>query len=225
VHRLKAVIFDMDGLLIDTEPIWRRAEIEEFGRVGLRLTEEQAIQTMGVRVSEVVELRYRQHPWNGPSREEVTRRIEEAVIRHIVEDGEAQAGVYSALQTARDAGLPVAIASSSSLEMIEAVVRRLGIGEYVDLVCSAVDEPAGKPHPAVYLTTARRLGAPPEACLALEDSPNGVLSAKAAGMRCIVVPDPFLADDPRMDEADVRLDSLEDFTPQLLATLETDTGG
>lgn len=210
----------MDGLLIDTEPIWRQAEIEVFNSVGLHLTEEQCLETMGVRVAEVVAIWYHRHPWEGPSIQEITDRIESAVVSHVMAEGEAKPGVYSALATVRAAGLPIAIASSSSIRLIRAVVQRLKIGQYIDVACSGDAEPEGKPHPGVYLTTARKLGVAPESCLALEDSPNGVLSAKAAGMTCIAVPDPHLAGDPRMSLADLRLDSLEELTPQLLSSLQ-----
>jgi sugar-phosphatase len=219
VPTIRAVIFDMDGLLIDTEPIWRRSEIEIFGRLGLHLTEEQCLEHMGVRVAEVVDLWYARHPWTGPSREAVTRQIEDRVIQYVLSEGEAKPGVDRAMELIHEAGLPIAIASSSSLTLIDAVVQRLGLERYVQLRASAVDEAEGKPHPAVYLTAARRLGVEPERCLALEDSPNGVLSAKGAGMYCIAVPDPNLAADPRFDRADRRLDSLEEFTPELLGRL------
>lgn len=216
----RAVIFDMDGLIIDTEPIWRQSEIEIFGRLGLHLTEEQCLETMGVRIAEVVELWYSRHPWNGPSTSEVTREIEEAVIRHVQTEGEPKPGVLEAFGTIHEEGLPIAIASSSSEALIQAVVERLRLQRYISAICSANREPEGKPHPAVYLTAARRLGVRPANCLALEDSPNGVLSAKRAGMFCIVVPDPYLANDPHMNEADIRLDSLLEFTPDLLDELQ-----
>jgi mannitol-1-/sugar-/sorbitol-6-/2-deoxyglucose-6-phosphatase len=217
---LEAVIFDMDGLLIDTEPIWRRAEIEIFGQVGLTLTEEQCLETMGVRIAEVVDRWYRRYPWEGVSRQEVTRRIEDRVISHVMEEGEPMPGVHEALHTAREAGLSIAIASSSSLALIRAVVTRLEIDSYIEVMASGSDELEGKPHPAVYLTAARLLGVDPGRCVAVEDSPNGVLSAKAAGMICIAVPDPFLAGDPQMARADLRLNSLEEMTPDLLHWLQ-----
>lgn len=216
---LAAAIFDMDGLLIDTEPIWRRSEIEIFGELGLHLTEEQCMQTMGVRVAEIVQLWYSRHPWEGPSCAEVTRRIYASVIEHVLSEGQPMPGVLDALRTVRDRGLVCGIASSSSEILIRAVVERLGIGEYIQMICSADNEAEGKPHPAVYLTAARRLGVSPEQCVAFEDSPNGVLSAKAAGMLCIVVPDRYLAGDPRMACADVRLESLEQFSSETLDAL------
>lgn len=216
---LEAAIFDMDGLLIDTEPIWRRSEIEVFGELGLHLTEEQCMETMGVRVAEVVELWYSRYPWDGPSCQEVTRQIYSSVIEHVLSEGEPLPGVLYTLRTVRDRGLLCAIASSSSEILIRAVIQKLNIGEFIQTICSADDEAEGKPHPAVYLTAARRLGVPPDRCVAFEDSPNGVQSAKAAGMLCIVVPDPYLAGDPRMERADLRLESLEEFSSQTLDSL------
>ncbi len=216
---IRAAIFDMDGLLIDTEPVWRRTEIEIFGHLGLHLSEEQCLQTMGVRVAQVVELWYSRHPWNGPSCVAVTQEIIDSVISRVRNEGAAKEGVYDALETVRRAGLPIGIASSSSENLIHAVIERLGIGPYVQVICSADAEMEGKPHPAVYLTTARCLGFAGQDCLAFEDSPNGVLSAKAALMYCIAVPDPYLADDPRMRAADLTLESLADFTPALLDEL------
>lgn len=216
---IRAAIFDVDGLLIDTEPVWRRTEIEIFGRLGLHLTEEQCLQTMGVRVAQVVELWYGRHPWSGPSCAEVTQEIIDSVISRVRNEGEAKVGVYDALDTVRRAGLPIGIASSSSEALIRAVIERLGIGRYVDVICSADAEMEGKPHPAVYLTAARCLAVAGQDCVAFEDSPNGVRSAKAAGMYCIVVPDPYLVDDPGMKAADLTLGSLADFTPALLGRL------
>jgi len=214
VTSLQAVIFDMDGLLIDTEPVWRQAEIEVFARVGLHLTEEQCMETMGVRVAQVVELWYQRHPWVGPTCDEVTEAIEDAVILHVREQGTPMRGVDNALDVVRAEGLPMAIASSSSVRMILAVVETLGIGGDIEAVASANDEAEGKPHPAVYLSAAAKLGVPPQACLALEDSPNGVVAAKAAGMICVSVPDVHLAHDPRMASADFRLASLDEFSAQ-----------
>jgi mannitol-1-/sugar-/sorbitol-6-/2-deoxyglucose-6-phosphatase len=223
VSSVTAAIFDMDGLLIDTEPIWRRSEIEIFGELGLHLTEDQCMQTMGVRVAEVVALWYRRHPWEGPSCEEVTRRIYASVIEHVRSEGEPMPGVIKALRIVHTLGMPCAVASSSSEILIRAVIEKLDIGQYIKAICSADDETEGKPDPAVYLTAARRLGVTPEQCVAFEDSPNGVLSAKAAGMFCILVPDPYLAADPRMGRADICLESLEDFTAETLGRLSATT--
>ena len=102
----------------------------------------------------------------------------------------------------------VALASSSAYRLIGAVTERLGLAGEFEVAYSAEEEEYGKPHPGVYLTTARRLGVAPTQCLAIEDSFNGVLAAKAARMRCVAIPEPAQRRDPRFGIADLVLDSL-----------------
>lgn len=214
---IDAAIFDLDGLLIDTEPIWRRAQVEVWGRLGQAITEEECLAFMGMPIKRIAEERYRQYPWEGSTTiDQVGEQVIDSVIDHVRSEGEALAGVYHALRVIHEAGLRIGIASSSPERLIYAVVDRLGIAEYIQTVTSAEHEAHGKPHPDVYITAARALGTPPERCIALEDSPNGVLAAKAAGMFCIVVPDRHMAGDERMNRADLRLDTLADLTPGLL---------
>lgn len=219
---ISAVIFDMDGILIDTEPIWRRVEIEVFGRLGLHLTEEQCVDTMGLRVPEIVALWYSRHPWNGLSPGEVTQSILAGLIESVRREGEPLPGVRDTLETIRALGLRIGLASSSSMDVIEAVLDRLQIASYFEVICTGDDEAEGKPHPAVYLRAAERLRVPPERCLAIEDSPNGVVAARAAGMYCVAIPDPHLAQDQRFEQANLRLDSLSQITPKLLRDIATD---
>lgn len=213
------IIFDVDGLLIDTEPVWRRAETEVFGELGIELTEADGAETMGVRIDEVVAHWRARRPWPGaggpPDDHEIAGRIVDLVIAHVRERGEPQPGVAAAFAAARAVGA-VALASSSPPALIDAICDRLGLS--VAVRCSAVDEPWGKPAPDVYLTAARRLGVAPARCVALEDSPNGVRSALAAGMPCLAVPDPFVAADPAFARARL-LTSLEEVTPDLLRSM------
>jgi sugar-phosphatase len=99
------------------------------------------------------------------------------------------------------------------------VVDQIGVREYLHVLQSAEHEPYGKPHPAVYIEAARRLDVPPERCLAVEDSPAGLLAAKAARMACLVVPAPEMRADRRYCIADLQLDSLLDFRLDLLDRL------
>jgi sugar-phosphatase len=214
--RVDAIIFDMDGLLVDSEPLWRIAEIETLSAVGVPITEEDAVQTTGLRTDEVVELWYARYPWPDPPRKEIEARIITRLIALVRERGELMPGVIETLQAVSGAGYPLAIASSSSSEIITAVLDTLGIASYFQVAQSAEHEPYGKPHPGVYIEAARRLGVEPRHCLAFEDSPNGVIAAKAARMRCIAVPDPALADDHRLRAADLILPSLAEFRLGLL---------
>ncbi len=212
---IKACVFDMDGVLIDTEPVWRRVERDVFRRVGIELTDAQLRETWGMRIEEVVDFWYRARPWDGIRPRAIQREIVRAMVDHVHNDGVPLPGAIEAVSTARDAGLKVGIASSSSYELIEAVIRRLDMAHLVDAVCTADDEKLGKPDPAVYMSAARLLGAKPGECIAVEDSPAGVRSAKAAGMLCIaVLTDAVKRDD--IKDADVKINSLLDFTPELL---------
>jgi sugar-phosphatase len=218
--RIRAVIFDMDGVLIDTEPVWRRVEMGVFDSVGVHLTEDECRETMGVRIDEAVRLWYRRRPWRGDSVDVVAQRILDGVVAHVRAHGVAVDGALTAIAAVRDAGLLCAVASSSPRLLIDTVIDRLGIAGAVDAVCSAETELRGKPAPDVYLTTASLLGVPPQSCVAVEDSANGVLSARAAGMRCIAIPDGETASDPRLDAATVRVDSLRDLDRALLESLD-----
>jgi beta-phosphoglucomutase-like phosphatase (HAD superfamily) len=138
---------------------------------------------------------------------QVADLIVDRVIAHVKAEGQPMPGVTAAIALFERYGLRLAIASSSPLRLIDAVCDRLGLAR-IAVRCSAREEVRGKPAPDVYLTAARRLGVAAAGCLALEDSPNGIASARSAGMRCVAVPDPLLADDPGYRQADLVLGSL-----------------
>ena len=206
----------MDGLLIDTEPVWRTAEQEVFGDLGVDLTEADLLDTTGVRIDELAAARL---PLDGPSPAEVADRITDLVIAHVKHKGEPMPGVPEAIALFQRSGLRLAIASSSPKRLIDAVCTRLALD--IDVRCSALDEPRGKPAPDVYLAAARRLRLTPARCLAVEDSPAGVVAAKDAGMTCVAVPDPLLTGDPRYRRADLVLPSLTELTEPLLRRFRT----
>ncbi len=182
-----AFIFDMDGLLIDSEPLWRRAEISVLATVGVQLTDEMCKETMGSRLDEMVAYWYARFPWTGKSQPEIAREILTRVTTLIMAEGEAMPGVQEILDRLLAQGMPLGLASSSPPELIEAVLTRLKIQSAFSVVCSAVDEALGKPDPGVYLTAARQLGVDPVLCVALEDSLAGVASAAGAGMMVVAV--------------------------------------
>jgi len=216
---IDAVIFDMDGLLIDSEPLWRIAETKAMNAVGVPMVEEDGFLTMGLRTDEVVEFWYARYPWKTPSKTEVGSAIVRNVIGLIEERGEAMPGAVDAVRGVREAGYRVGLASSSSMDIIDAVLGKIGLRGDFGALQSAEHEPYGKPHPAVYIECARALGVSPSRCLALEDSPAGVLAAKAAKMLCIAVPPPELREDGRYCIADLQLDSLERFSADTIREL------
>lgn len=217
-----ACAFDMDGVLIDTEPVWRQVELDVFARVGVALTDDQLRDTWGMRIEEVVDHWYQERPWNGIRPHAVQREIVREMVEYVRNDGIPMAGALQAIDIARAAGLRIAIASSSSRELIDAVIDRLGIIDLVDAVCTADDEVRGKPDPAVYLSAARALDVLPSCCVAIEDSPVGVTSAVAAGMRCIGVRSHGdLSGD--ISHAHVVIDSLLEITPALLLSTDADS--
>ena len=207
--RLRAVILDMDGLLIDTEPVWRAAQAEVFAGLGVQLTEQELLDSTGQPTGDLIPLWRQRAPGGdrGRTDAQVADQITDRIIAHVKAEGEPMPGVTAAIALFRRHGQALAIASSSPRRLIDAVCDRLGLQD-IDVRCSGAEEAHGKPAPDVYLTAARRLGLPAAECLAIEDSPNGVLAAKAAGMRCVAVPDPLLAADPRFSAADLVLGSL-----------------
>ncbi|MDX1348729.1 MAG: hexitol phosphatase HxpB [Putridiphycobacter sp.] len=209
---MKAIIFDMDGVLIDSEPLWKIAEIKGFGKVGLDLTQTDCEETVGLRIDEVVKMWYQKKPWKGRSCEEVTIDIVNILIQEIKARGEALPGVKEVLEVCEKSDLKIGLATSSYHRIIEAVLDKLDIRHYFEVIHSAEFEKYGKPHPAVFLSAAELLNVDPTECLVIEDSLNGVVAAKAARMKVIAVPEQSHAYNPKLMLADHIIPSLEAFS-------------
>ncbi|HOT13624.1 MAG TPA: hexitol phosphatase HxpB [Bacteroidales bacterium] len=206
------VIFDMDGVIIDSEPLWRETLIEVFGEIGIKLTEDMCRQTMGMTTKGAVDYWYEKLPWKGFSIEEVISKIEFSIIEKIKAKGTAMTGVVDVMQMLKKQGIRMALASSSAIKVIETVLDKLDLRQYFELYHSAQLEAKGKPDPAVFLSTARMMNYHPSQCLVIEDSIHGVSAAIAAGMKVVAIPDPVLFNDKGFDKADLKLKSLKDFT-------------
>lgn len=217
---VSAVIFDMDGVLIDSEPFWRKADIEVFATVGVKLTEEMCLQTMGMTCIESVKYWYRQFPWNSKSIEQVRDEIEEHLVRSVRKHGKPLKGVDQILTFFENKNIPIALASSSSEHIIEAVLERLNLAHRFQMYHSAQHEEFGKPHPAVFLTTAERLEVEPHDCIVFEDSINGVKAGLAAGMKVVAVPEAHMKNDKRYGAAHLIIDGLHTFDEKKLALLD-----
>jgi len=205
----RAAIFDMDGLLIDSEYLWLEVEVEILGALGVPLEAASSRQTMGMFVNEVIDFWYERYPWRGPSPEAVAESVVDRVCEVVQARGTLLPGVQRAIDLCRAHDLALGLASSSQYKMIHLVLDHFSLASSFPVVHSAEDEQYGKPHPAVYLGAAAKLGINPQQCLAWEDAPAGVLAAKAARMACVAVPEPAERHHRAFAIADAVLDSLE----------------
>lgn len=182
---LKAFIFDMDGVIIDSEPLHYEVDIEIMNHFGYAIKHEYLDQFVGMTNPEM---------WRHIREDfKMTQNVEEIIEQQLARKIDALRaleiepieGIRQLIVDIKSSGLMVGIASSSPRVFIEEVVSKFGIADQFDCIVSGEEVPAGKPAPDVYLEAAKELGVHPEDCLVLEDSRNGIIAAKAAGMRCI----------------------------------------
>lgn len=221
---IAAALFDMDGLLVDSEPLWREAEVRVFGAHGVPLTEADCATTSGLRIDEVVAHWKAHFGAHALATDALVGAIVEEVIALVRAKAVAKAGVGELLERCARRGLAVALASSSSPRIIDAVLESLAIGPHFQARVSAQGLDFGKPHPEVFLRSARILAVEPRACVVFEDSMFGVVAAKAARMSCIAVPDDHQRGDPRYVLADATLATLLEVTDELLDRLARERG-
>ena len=220
-----ASIFDMDGLLIDSEVLWHEAEIEILGALGVPLAVDGCRTTKGMFVHEVTEHWFARYPWSGPAPAEVAVTLVDRVIELIVTKGQLKPGALHAVDLCAELGLSLAVASSSEYRLIDAALSHFGLRERFAVIHSAEEEEYGKPHPAVFLTAARRMSAPPKQCVVWEDAPAGVLAAKAASMACVAVPESDEGHHPAFGLADLVVDSLDEVDASSLERVARDHFG
>jgi sugar-phosphatase len=217
---LNTVIFDMDGLLIDSEPLWGEAMGEVFAQMGIHLTPEHYQHTTGLRTSEVVDYWYHHFKWQDKAPGLVTGEIIEKVTEKIMRRGAAMDGLDYILGFFSAHDFKIGLASSSPMALIRSVLEHLQIRRYFQAVYSAEFETHGKPHPAVYLACAEELNSYPMECIVFEDSITGLIAAKAARMKTVVVPEAHRRGDPRYVLADMQLNSLSEFNENSIKLLE-----
>jgi sugar-phosphatase len=209
---IKAIIFDFDGIIIDSEPLWVEAEIDVFKSVGVELTHELCRKTTGLGTHDTIQYWYNVHHWSGKSLFQLYKEILEAMQRLIFERADLKEGYLDVLQFFVEKKLPMAVASSSPLKLITTALKKFHLFEFFKTISSAENEEHGKPHPALYLGASQKLGIEPVNCLSFEDSFNGGIAAKAARMKLVMVPDSHDFNSTRFDFADLKLISLKDFT-------------
>jgi len=202
IKKYEAVIFDMDGVLIDSEPLWKIAMEEVFHSVGCMITKKDFQKTVGLRIDEVIAFWHKEVGWDKYSSKEVEHKIIQRMIELIHQNGTPLVGVLDTLHFLRKNNIKIGLATSSYTVLIDAVLNTLNIRGHFDFVHSAEDEEFGKPHPAVYLSVAKKLDVHPTKCLVIEDSINGVISGKAARMSVICIPEKTHHPEPKLNFSD-----------------------
>jgi HAD superfamily hydrolase (TIGR01509 family) len=212
---IAAVVFDLDGVIVDSEQVWDEVREGYVRETGGTYAESATRDMMGM--SSVEWSRYMADALGVPGTPE---EINAAIVQRMLERyGEAPPLIPGAVEAVRRCAerWPLAVASSSNPELIEVVLDTAGLHDVIPVVVSSQEVARGKPAPDVYLEAARRLGADPQACAAVEDSHNGIRSAKAAGMRVIAIPNPhFPPDAEALAHADVVLRSVSELTPEVI---------
>jgi HAD superfamily hydrolase (TIGR01509 family) len=211
-----AVVFDLDGVLLDSEQVWDEVREQLVRERGAHWHEGAQREMMGMSSVEWSQYIHDELGVADPPEAisaEVVRRMEERYRSRLpLIDGAREA-------VERLAGRwPLGLASSSNREVIDLVLELSGLAQFFRVTVSSEEVARGKPAPDVYLEAARRLEVRPEGCVAIEDSENGIRSAKAAGMRVVAIPNPhYRPRDEALALADVRLDSLAELTPSTVA--------
>lgn len=216
---IEAVIFDMDGVLIDSEPLWQRTEVEIFSDIGIQLTPEMQLYTKGLRSDEMVQYWLSRFNRDGLDSGKIIKDYENEMTRIFREEVELMDGAREATQFFRNMKLPLALASSSAMHFIDIFLERFEFREYFSVIYSAEKEPFGKPHPGIYIHVADRLGCDPTHCLAIEDSFHGLIAAKAAKMKVMVLPGSADFNDSRFGAADYKLSELKQINKAIFDSL------
>ncbi|MEM7008630.1 MAG: HAD family phosphatase [Thermodesulfobacteriota bacterium] len=211
---IKAVIFDMDGVMIDSEPLWEKTERILLKRRGIEYTADYRDQIVGLNQNDSGKLLVETFNLKDSVEEIIDERV--VILTGIYEEElEVVKELIPLLNQLQDLDYKLAVASSSPLRVINFVLDMFSLHQYFPVVVSGECTDDGKPHPAIYLHTAKRLEIDPSECVAIEDSINGVKSAKAAGMHCIAVPDKRLTQD-QFKIADLIVPSLNRISPDLI---------
>ncbi|MDC0460342.1 hexitol phosphatase HxpB [Crocinitomicaceae bacterium] len=208
IDHFEAVIFDMDGVLIDSEPLWKIAMEKVFSDLGCKLSKNDFQRTVGLRIDEVINY------WNKDQNLGVSdeKSVEDDIINRMIElvreNPIPLTGVMETLEYLSKNKLKIGLATSSPNHLLQAVLDGLKIDHFFDVAHSAEFEEFGKPHPAVYLETAKKLNVDSNKCLVIEDSLNGIISGMSAKMKVICIPEKTHLKEPRLKVADFMFEDM-----------------
>jgi HAD superfamily hydrolase (TIGR01509 family) len=191
---LKAIVFDMDGVIIDSEPIHIEIDTEVMREFGGEPTVDEIYEFVGITNREMWETLRRRHNLNGTVEQILERHREYKMKRFSSEKIPPIDGIEDLIKDARKRGLKIALATSSPRYFAECILENAGLMQYFDALVTSDDVTRGKPDPEVYLKAAQRLDLEPGCCIAIEDGCFGIQSAKSAGMRVIAFRNPNSGD-------------------------------
>jgi beta-phosphoglucomutase-like phosphatase (HAD superfamily) len=216
---IEAVIFDMDGVLIDSEPMWKKAEKHVFSSVGVDVNLAFSNRTASMTTSEVTKFWYQHYPWKGKSVAQVENEVIDYVEALILKEGTQMEGVKELLDFFQNRKLKIGLSTNSPARLISVILNKLNIAEYFQAISSSEHEQKGKPDPAVYLSTARKLNVHPSKCIAFEDSVSGIIAAKKANVKVIAVPAAEEFFENKFEISHMKIRRLSEFTDDHLKTI------
>ena len=209
----------MDGLLIDSEPLWYEAAQESLKKFNVHIEEAAYNTTTGLRTPEFLQHWFKVFDIDVKHLSETEEDILNRVTQKINSKGRMMNGVENAIKVFYDAGFKIGLASSSPNSVINAVLEKIQLKNSFTVVASAEHLAYGKPNPQVFLDCAIALKSEPMSCICVEDSFNGLIAAKAAKMKCIIVPHPSQYEMDKWNIADLKLKSLRDLENSMLKKL------
>ncbi|GHB77567.1 2-deoxyglucose-6-phosphatase [Psychrosphaera saromensis] len=216
---IQAVIFDMDGILIDSEAMWVEAEKQVFSSVGVEVTDELSKLTSSLTTKDVTDFWYARSPWENKSLEQVENEVIRKVEQLIKQSGQQMDGVQYLLDLLVKHKVKIGLSTNSPSCLTKAVLNKLDIAHYFAVTTSSDQVINGKPNPEVYLATAKKLSVKPEHCLVFEDSITGLTAAIAANMQVAVVPPLASFSNEKYAPAILKLRTLNEFSEQDLTRL------
>jgi sugar-phosphatase len=217
INDFEAVIFDMDGVLIDSEPLWKIAMEAVFSELGSTLQKSDFQKTVGLRIDEVIHFWNLHESWGIENEEAIQEKIISKMEELIAANAQPLPGVIETLTFLKSKGLKIGLATSSSSRLIRIVLKELIIADFFDFTHSAETEGYGKPHPAVYLTVAQKLGVSSTKCLVIEDSLNGVISGLAAKMKVVCIPEKTHFPNSKLALADFNFKTMSEMLEEISA--------
>lgn len=182
----RAFVFDMDGVLVDSENLYKVIEKELFGEVGVTISPEEHYSYQGCS-NPIMWAQIRERHGLTRSLDDLVQLTEDKVIKYFSSLSEIHPmpGVVPLLKFLKSRGIRLALASSSTIEVIRIVLAKSGLDKYFNILADCTEAGAGKPDPAIFLLAQKKLGLPAEQCIVIEDSTNGIKAALSAGMYCI----------------------------------------